>query len=109
MAMLGGIAGKVVRFVGRAVTGIARDAVYAAAKLWEDHYRAAQGFHWGGTSAQLLATTPVPLSMGNWQVLQGNKSLLFIHGTISSTVGDTLDYSSFPIKRETYTRSTEVG
>jgi len=90
MTMLGGIAGKVVRFVGRAVTGIAGNAVYAAAKLWEDHYRAAQGFHWGGTLGELLATTPVPLSVANWQALQGSKALLFIHGTISSTVGGYL-------------------
>jgi len=45
VAMLGGGVGKIVRFVGRAVTGLAGDAVYAAAKLWEDHYRAARGFH----------------------------------------------------------------
>ena len=95
MAMLGGIAGKVVRFVGRAVTGIAGDAVYAAAKLWEDHYRAAQGFHRGGTLAELLATTPVPLSAANWKALQGNKALLFIHGTISSTVGGYLGLQQF--------------
>jgi hypothetical protein len=94
MALLGGIAGKVIRFVGRAVTGIAGDAVYAAAKLWEDHYRP-EGFHWGGTLAELLATTPVPISDANWQALQGKKSLLFIHGTISSTVGGYLGLQSF--------------
>jgi pimeloyl-ACP methyl ester carboxylesterase len=95
MAMLGGIVGKVVRFVGRAVTGIAGDTVYAAAKMWEDHYRAAQGFHWGGTLPELLATTPVPLSAANWTALQGNKALLFIHGTISSTVGGYLGLQQF--------------
>jgi hypothetical protein len=94
MAMLGGIAGTVIRFVGRAVTGIAGDAVYAAAKLWEDHYRP-EGVHWGGTLAELLATTPVPLSVANWQALQGNKSLLFVHGTISSTVGGYLGLQNF--------------
>ena len=95
MAMLGGIAGKVIRFVGRAVTGVLGDAVYVAAKLWEDRYRAAQGFHWGGTLGELLATTPVPLTAANWQTLAGNKSLLFIHGTISSTVGAFIGLQQF--------------
>ena len=36
MAMLGGIAGKVIRFVGRVATGFLGDAVYVAAKAWED-------------------------------------------------------------------------
>ncbi len=95
MAMLGGIAGKVIRFVGRAVTGIAGDAVYAAAKLWEDKYRP-EGFLWGGTLAELLAATPAPPSDTNWQALQGNNSLLFIHGTISSTVGGYAGLRNFP-------------
>jgi hypothetical protein len=95
MAMLGGIPGKVIRFVGRAATGLLGDAVYVAAKAWEDHFRSAQGFHWGGTVAELLAQTPVPLSAANWQALQGNKSLLFIHGTISSTLGGYAGLQNF--------------
>ncbi|HXM59836.1 MAG TPA: hypothetical protein VN950_03200 [Terriglobales bacterium] len=95
MAMLGGIAGKVIRFVGRVATGLAGDAVFVAAKAWEDHYRAAQGFHWGGTVQQLLAAAPVPLSAANWQGLQGNKSLLFIHGTTSSTAGGFIALQNF--------------
>jgi pimeloyl-ACP methyl ester carboxylesterase len=86
MAMLGSIPGKIIRFVGRAVTGFVGDVVYAAAKPWEDHYRP-EGFLWGGTPDQLLAATPVAPTGANWQTIQGNKSLLFIHGTISSTVG----------------------
>jgi hypothetical protein len=96
MAMLGGIAGKVIRFVGRAVTGLAGDAVYAAAKLWENKRRP-EGFLWGGTLAELLAKTPVPFPPANWATLQGGKSLLFIHGTISSTVGGYLGLQNFPI------------
>jgi hypothetical protein len=96
MAMLGGIAGKVIRFVGRAVTGVAGDVVYVAAKLWEDTYRAAQGFHWGGTLADLLAASPVALAPANWQTLRGNNSLLFLHGTISSTVGGFAGLQNFP-------------
>jgi len=95
MAMLGGIAGKVIRFVGRVATGLVGDAVYVAAKAWEDHFRAALGFHWGGTVAQLLAPAPVPLTAANWQTLQGNKSLLFIHGTISSTLGGYAGLQNF--------------
>jgi len=100
MAMLGGIAGKVIRFVGRAVRGVAGDLVYAAAKLWEDKYRSAQGFHWGGTPAELLAQTPTPLTAANWQSLEGNKSLLFVHGTISSTAGAYIGLQNFPTEAE---------
>ena len=95
-AMLGGIAGKVIRFVGRKVRGVTGDAVYLAAKLWEDHYRAAQGFHWGGTVEQFLAPTPVALTAASWAALQGNKSLLFLHGTTSSTVGAFAGLQQFP-------------
>jgi len=95
-AMLGGIAGKVIRFVGRAVRGVTGDAVYLAAKLWEDHYRAAQGFHWGGTVEQLLAPAPVAPTAANWGALQGNNSLLFLHGTTSSTVGGYVGLKQFP-------------
>jgi hypothetical protein len=100
MAMLGGIAGKVIRFVGRVATGLAGDAVYVAAKAWEDHYRAAQGFHWGGTVPQLLAAAPVPLSAANWQALAGNKSLVFIHGTTSSTAGGFTGLQNFPTQAD---------
>jgi len=95
-AMLGGVAGKVLRFVGRKVTGMVGDVVYEAAKLWENQYRAAQGFHWGESVAQLLAPTPVALTPANWQALQGNRSLLFLHGTISSTVGGYAGFQNFP-------------
>jgi len=94
MAMLGGIGGRVIRFVGRAVTGVVGDAVYAAAKLWEDHYRAAQGFHGGANSGQFLADPPTPFT--DWALLPGNKSLLFIHGTISSTAGAFIGLQQFP-------------
>ena len=94
MAMLGGIAGTVIRLVGRAMTGLAGDAVYAAARVWENHYRP-EGFLWGGTPAQLLAAQPQPPSPADWGTLQGNKSLLFIHGTISSTVGGFVGLQNF--------------
>jgi pimeloyl-ACP methyl ester carboxylesterase len=94
MAMLGGIPGKIIRFVGRTVTGLVGNVVYAAAKLWEDHYRP-EGFLWGGTLDQLLATKPVAPSAANWQTTQRDKSLLFIHGTISSTVGAYVGLRNF--------------
>jgi hypothetical protein len=95
MAMLGGIAGKVIRFVGRTATNLAGQAVFAAAKLWEDHYRP-EGFHWGGTPETLLASPTVPPSSVNWQTVSGQKSLLFIHGTISSTLGGFAGIRNFP-------------
>jgi hypothetical protein len=96
LAMLGGIAGKVIRFVGRAAAGLAGDAVYVAAKAWEDHFRAAQGFHWGRTLDELLRPAPLAMSPPEVQTLQDKKSLLFIHGTISSTLGGYLGLRSFP-------------
>lgn len=87
-AMLGGgIFGRVIRFVGRAVTGWLGDAVFRAGEAWEDHYRAAQGFHWGDTVDGLLADSPSALTGANWGAIQGQKSLLFVHGTTSSTAG----------------------
>jgi hypothetical protein len=98
MAMLGGIGGKVIRFVGRAVTGLTGDVVFVAAKTWEDKFRAAQGAHWGGTPADLLATPPIamPPTDPHWATLQAGKSLLFIHGTISSTLGGYIGLQNFP-------------
>jgi hypothetical protein len=94
MAMLGGIPGKIIRFVGRTVAGLAGDAVFAAAKRWEDHYRP-EGFLWGGTLDDLLAAPPLAPSGLNWQTIKANKSLLFIHGTISSTVGAYVGLRNF--------------
>ncbi len=51
---------------------------------WEARARAAQGLH-GGTLAQLLDPVPVPLASP--EPLRGRRSLLFIHGTTSSTAG----------------------
>jgi hypothetical protein len=93
-AMLGGITGKVIRFVGRAARGLTGDAVFVAAKLWEDHFRAAQGFHGGANSAQLLADQPTPFS--DWASLNGKTALLFVHGTISSTAGAFAGLQQFP-------------
>jgi len=84
-AMLGGIAGRVVRFVGRKVLGVVGDVVFEAAKLWENKYRAAQGFHGGANATQLLQDPPLPVA--DFGPLNGNPSLLFIHGTTSSTAG----------------------
>lgn len=93
--MLGGIAGKVIRFVGRAVTGLAGDAVYLAAKTWEDHYRVPQGIY-DCSTLNLLTTEPPPLPLfSNWPLIQGSQSLLFIHGTISSTAGAFGGLNSF--------------
>ena len=51
---------------------------------WEARARSAQGLH-GGTMAQLL--DPVPVALPSPDMLRGRRSLLFIHGTTSSTAG----------------------
>jgi hypothetical protein len=81
-AMLGGIAGKVIRFLSPAK--LVGDAIAVAAKLWEDHFRP-EGFHGGADFNALLSDPPTPFN--DWQSLSGQKALLFIHGTISSTAG----------------------
>jgi len=96
LAMLGGIGGKVIRFVGRAATGLAGDAVFVAAKTWEDHFRRAQGFHWGRSVGELLSPAPLAMSASDVETIAGKKSLLFIHGTISSTLGGYAGLRSFP-------------
>jgi hypothetical protein len=94
VAMLGGLLGKVIRFVGRKVLGsVEGEAVYLAAKLWEDQSRKAQGFN-GGTVQQLLAATPTPFT--GFASLKDQLSLLFIHGTTSTTAGAFAGLSQFP-------------
>jgi hypothetical protein len=62
-------------------------------KNWEDKKRSAQGLH-GGSFAELLASAPKPLTSTKGFI--GKKSLLFIHGTTSTTAGAFEGLSAFP-------------
>jgi pimeloyl-ACP methyl ester carboxylesterase len=84
-----GLVGSVVAMVNKVlVVKLFADAAGEAAvrrvAAWEGSQRAAQGFH-GGTWEQLLDPRPTPL--GDVGALRGKRTLLFIHGTTSSTAG----------------------
>lgn len=82
---LGGAARKVLKVVARKLLQpVAGKAVFAAVELWEDKWRAEQGFH-AGTFEQFLATPVV--GYDEWNSLSGRKALLFLHGTTSTTSG----------------------
>lgn len=85
MGMLGGIFGNVIRFVGKAATGLAEGAVFIAAKTWENQFRKPQGFHLCRSLPELLNPAPAQMGAADFESVKGNKALLFIHGTISST------------------------
>ena len=63
------------------------------AKFWEDRHRSFTGFH-GGNWQQLLENTP--LAVTDVASLTGRKSLLFLHGTTSSTSGAFGALRGFP-------------
>ncbi len=68
-------------------------AVARRIKAWEDRSRGIQGLH-GGTWAQLFDRAPRPFS--DLTSLAGRKSLLFFHGTTSSTAGAFGELQRFP-------------
>jgi hypothetical protein len=100
---LGGLARKIIKIVARkALVPLAGKAILAAAALWENRYRAEQGFH-SGTFDQLLATPVTPCR--DWSMLTGKNVLLFIHGTSSTTSGAFQGLKNFPdVARELYSR-----
>ena len=86
-----GLAGKLVDklielVVRRATREAAKLGVFGAVKWWENKYRAAQGFH-RGTPRQFLAAKPLSAGARDLRALAGEPSLLFLHGTTSSTQG----------------------
>jgi pimeloyl-ACP methyl ester carboxylesterase len=82
--LFGKVLAKVIRVI---VVNLLADQVggYAARRVqaWEAKHRAHQGFH-GGSAEDLLAAQPRPCALGK---LRGQKALLFIHGTTSTTAG----------------------
>jgi hypothetical protein len=60
-------------------------AVARAVRAWEDKYRSFRGFHGGPTWQTLLDTSPRPID--DFGSLRGQRTLLLIHGTTSTTAG----------------------
>lgn len=78
--------------------------LYGGVKRWEDRRRSFQGFH-GGTYAELLADRPVPFE--RWAELAGKRSLLFLHGTTSTTSGAFAGLAHFQLFADRLYRAYE--
>jgi pimeloyl-ACP methyl ester carboxylesterase len=93
-ALFGRLLAKIIKVI---VVELFPDEVGNAAakrvKLWEDKNRRAIGFH-GGNWQQLL--DDAPLALTDVASLTGKKSLLFLHGTTSSTAGAFGALRGFP-------------
>lgn len=89
------VVGKIIKKAAGPLVGAAD---YGAVWLWEKKARAFEGFHGGADPTTLLADDPVALTASDWAKLDGadKKTLLFIHGTISSTSGAFGGLLNFP-------------
>lgn len=109
VAMLGDIAGKIFGFVGRAVTGIVGDTVYAAAKLWEDHYCAAQASIGVGRSPNSWLQCPfLCLRQIGKRCKATSRCSLFKEPSVRHSLG-MRGSRTFRRMRLPCTRSTEAG
>lgn len=59
--------------------------LHGAVEYWENQHRAFQGFHGANTASDLISSPPAEFH--DWKGLANKKSLLFIHGTTSTTAG----------------------
>jgi pimeloyl-ACP methyl ester carboxylesterase len=83
--IIGTLAKKLLKVVVGKITDYgAQYAAYGLVWAWEKNWRSFEGFH-GGTTEDLLADRP--LAFTDWKSLDKQRSLLFIHGTTSSTSG----------------------
>jgi pimeloyl-ACP methyl ester carboxylesterase len=83
--IIGQLAKKLLKVVVGKVTDYgAQYAAYGLVWAWEKQWRSFEGFH-GGQPQDLLADRPTAFT--NWKSLDKQRSLLFIHGTTSSTSG----------------------
>lgn len=93
-ALFSRLVSKIIKVI---VVELFPDAVGNAAakrvKFWEEKHRSFKGFH-GGNWQQLLDNTP--LGVTDFASLTGRKSLLFLHGTTSSTAGAFGALRGFP-------------
>lgn len=73
-------------------------AVYGAVWAWENSARKFEGFHGGENTSKLFSQIPVPLREADWAFLEGTgkRTLLFVHGTTSTTDGGFGKLAAFP-------------
>jgi hypothetical protein len=99
------IAHKLIKIiVGKALQGVAQLGEYAAVRLWENRARAWRGFH-SGNVTEFLAASPTAFS--DWPTLEGKRSLLFLHGTTSTTSGAFDGLRLFPEVSSRFWRAYE--
>lgn len=92
-----GIIGRLTKKLLKVVVGKITDygaqyATYGLVWAWEKNWRSFEGFH-GGHLQDLLANHPTAFT--DWKSLNRQRSLLFIHGTTSSTSGAFSKLSNF--------------
>ncbi len=93
------VVGKIVKKVFEPVVGAAD---FGAVWIWENAKRKFEGFHGGPNTDALLADEPTPLDAADWSALEGGgkRTLLFLHGTTSSTRGAFAELTKFPAVRD---------
>lgn len=89
-----GLLHKVIKFVvGKISVRAAGLAIYGAVWTWESKARSFEGLHGGSALSGLL--TEQPARFTDWKSLENQRSLLFIHGTTSTTDGAFADLKNF--------------
>jgi hypothetical protein len=89
-----GLASKVIKFVvGKVAVRPAGLAIYGAVWAWERKARSFEGLHGGADLGALLAEQPAPYT--DWKSLENHRSLLFVHGTTSTTDGAFAELKNF--------------
>jgi pimeloyl-ACP methyl ester carboxylesterase len=107
--VVGVLGKKVIKIIARKL-GVSAGAKLAA-YLWESQARSFEGLH---GSAKTFATgaldellTDKPAAFTGWKQHDGKKSLLFVHGTTSSTTGAFSGLGNFPDKAKELFRRYE--
>jgi pimeloyl-ACP methyl ester carboxylesterase len=91
--IIGQLAKKLLKVVVGKITDYgAQFAAYGLVWAWENNCRSFEGFH-GGQPQDLLADRPTAFM--DWKSMDKQRSLLFIHGTTSSTSGAFSKLSNF--------------
>jgi hypothetical protein len=93
---------KVIKFVvGKLAVRAAGLAIYGAVWEWESKARIEHLLHGGSNVDALLAEKPINIT--DWKSLEKKRSLLFIHGTTSTTNGAFADLKRFgPVVEKLY-------